>query len=549
MRRDRGTWYTPAELVERTLDEALARRVARTGSVCDPACGSGNFLVAAARRMRAAGRDPSEVARAIAGADLDPRAVALARIRLRLAVGGTRAAWRRSVRCTDSLRPETWCGTDDGAPRKFDAVVGNPPFLSPARRRTARSPGKARVLRERFHGVVSGNADTACGFLLLASELCAKGGRVVMVMPMSLLATADAAPTRMTVAERCSLRGCLVPPVHCFGGGVPTVVLVLERAPCRGRSVRVARILDDRAGAAVSVPAERIAGGAWGALGAALAGVPYVPEVAGRADACGALRDIATGTADFRQHFYGLKGRVQDGPLGATRRAGASASGCALPATTARKAAVVTVGSVDAARCLWGVRPIRLHRRAYIAPLADLRALGRMPELAPWTAERLVPKVLVATQTRAIEAWADAAGRALPCTPLVSIMPRDRADLWRVAAVLLSPPVAAVAWWRHAGAARSSSALKLSARQVLALPLPPHEAPWRRGAMLVRAWHARPLDAARRRAFAEAMCAAYGVRGAASGALVGWWTALVHPRSAEGPDAPRVLLNSPLSTR
>jgi hypothetical protein len=62
-RKTTGSYYTPSELVELVLDEALeplldraaqsedALRALLSLTVCDPACGSGHFLVAAARRI------------------------------------------------------------------------------------------------------------------------------------------------------------------------------------------------------------------------------------------------------------------------------------------------------------------------------------------------------------------------------------------------------------------------------------------------------------------------------------------------------------------
>ena len=69
-RRERGAFYTPPSLVAWILDRALPG--ART--VLDPACGTGHFLVAAARRL-------GDV-RAVRGSDVDPEAVRIARLRL-----------------------------------------------------------------------------------------------------------------------------------------------------------------------------------------------------------------------------------------------------------------------------------------------------------------------------------------------------------------------------------------------------------------------------------------------------------------------------------
>jgi hypothetical protein len=110
-RKKTGAYYTPSALTECLLDTALdplldsAVRQPEPESallaltVCDPACGSGHFLVAAARRIagrlatvRADGAEPSVddlaaamhdvVARCIYGVDLNPMAAELAKVSL-----------------------------------------------------------------------------------------------------------------------------------------------------------------------------------------------------------------------------------------------------------------------------------------------------------------------------------------------------------------------------------------------------------------------------------------------------------------------------------
>ena len=110
-RKTSGAYYTPAPLIDSLLDSALdplldeaeksddpeAALLALT--VCDPACGSGHFLVAAARRIaarlarvRAGDAEPSVldaqaamhdvVGRCIYGVDLNPMAAELAKVSL-----------------------------------------------------------------------------------------------------------------------------------------------------------------------------------------------------------------------------------------------------------------------------------------------------------------------------------------------------------------------------------------------------------------------------------------------------------------------------------
>ena len=124
-RKTTGSYYTPSSLIETLLDSALdpviddavkrgQEKAARAGepdaadavvaelldlTVCDPACGSGHFLVAAARRIakrvaavREGNPEPTVdtvrgamhevVARCIYGVDLNPMAVELAKVSL-----------------------------------------------------------------------------------------------------------------------------------------------------------------------------------------------------------------------------------------------------------------------------------------------------------------------------------------------------------------------------------------------------------------------------------------------------------------------------------
>lgn len=110
-RKTSGSYYTPSSLIDLVLDEALnpllderekdknPEQALLEMTVCDPACGSGHFLVAAARRIatrlasvRTGEADPTPtdiqtamhdvVARCIYGVDLNPMAAELAKVSL-----------------------------------------------------------------------------------------------------------------------------------------------------------------------------------------------------------------------------------------------------------------------------------------------------------------------------------------------------------------------------------------------------------------------------------------------------------------------------------
>jgi hypothetical protein len=173
--------------------------------------------------------------------------------------------------------------------------------------------------------------------------------------------------------------------------------------------------------------------------------------------------------------------------------------------------------------------------------VVDLVALGDAdPTLAAWTAARLVPKVVVATQTRVLEAAVDASGAWYPSVPTVALT-CDRTRLWHAAAVVLAPPISAWAFHRHAGAALSSQAIKLSARQVLLAPLPVDDEAWGRAARTLEGAASSAATGDRAgwlgalEQFAHEATAAYGLDTATAAAVRSWWFARVRA-SRETPE-------------
>jgi hypothetical protein len=246
-----------------------------------------------------------------------------------------------------------------------------------------------------------------------------------------------------------------------------------------------------------------------------LAAVQDLPEVALRTR--GTLGDLAEATADFRDQYYGLSGAVVDHPD--------DAPGLAR---------LVTSGLIDPARLHWGERPCRFNKVTYRHPRVDLDRLP--PHMQEWARRRLVPKVLVATQTRVLEAVVDADGALIPSVPVITVTAPSSAapDLWRIAALLCAPPTTLVAARRHLGAARNASALRLAASEVLALPLPADGDAWDLGAAFF-AEASRAAGAAEHRVLlrrsAEAMTEAFGLE--PDDPLVDWWQARL-PRAGTG---------------
>ena len=485
-RHGSGTYYTPDRLVAWVLDRALR---ADTRRVIDPACGAGAFLVPAVRRLAdLTGRAPAAVVADLHGTDLDPVAVAITRLLLRIAAPDIDPdVVVANVRVADGLAEVT-----DEPP--FDAVVGNPPFLGQLRRRTARASGSGPAAY----------TDTSALFLQRALARARPGGTVALVQPWSLLAARDAAPVRRAVTGAGAVTAFWSSSAPVFRGtDVATCVPVVEVAAAQDE----VPTWHDAAcvpGPRVAMPAEE-----WGPLVAPALGIPPV-RLRVAADPPRVVGDLATCTADFRDQYYGLVPYVREA--------------ADVPAGV-RTAPLVTSGLVDPATARWGSTPTRFARTAWTAPVVDLDALDAGPDeaLARWARTRLVPKVLVATQGRVIEAVVDEKGEWLPSVPVVTVAAPPQL-LYRVVSVLTAPPVVAHAAARYAGTGLSATALRLAAGQVATLPLPTDTAAWDEAAGHARAAHEAAHDsdddqrAKALRACAEAMCAAYD-----DDAALAWW--------------------------
>jgi predicted RNA methylase len=474
--------------------------------VADPACGTGNFLVAAhgraASALEACGLPRAEARTAavacLHGVDIDPDAVAMCREALVAAGGGGGSGLEtlvaRQIRCADGLAAGVLAA--DG----FDVVVGNPPFLGQLASATARRASDTASLRTRFGSAIAAYTDPAWVFLLAAVEAAAPGGRVALVQPASVLAARDAAPVRAAVASRAQLRTLWVPGARVFDADVDVVVPVLAV----GAGAAAVELRAGRSAVLVgTVAAPTPSAGSWAPLLAAAHAVP-APVLA----TDGRVGDIAEATADFRDQYYGLAGHVVERVEG----------------DDGEFPPVVTVGLIDPAASGWGRRPTRLHKQSWLHPRIDAAALAE--PLRAWVLRRQVPKVLVATQTRVPEALVDERGTTVGSVPVITVTPRrkDPEALWSIGAVLTCPPVAALARARHGGTGRNATALRLRAADVAALPLPADRHAWREGAGHLRSAHQAPSLEARRAALtavAESMTEAYGL--GADDPVVAWW--------------------------
>ena len=128
---------------------------------------------------------------------------------------------------------------------------------------------------------------------------------------------------------------------------------------------------------------------------------------------------------------------------------------------------------------------MRFGKRPWRAPVVALAALDDPDHPgATWARRQLVPKVLVASQTRVIEAAPDGQGRAIGLTPVISGVP-DGIDLAHLLAVLCSPVSTLAVVSAMAGSGLGRAGVRVSTSVLADLELPVHRAPWDEAAALL----------------------------------------------------------------
>lgn len=316
--------------------------------------------------------------------------------------------------CADALQRE-W------GDAQFDVVVGNPPFLNQLSRATTRG-GRSQLGGGPY-------ADAAAEFLALAVRLARPGGRVGLVLPQSLMSARDATAIRAAVDERAALRWMWWADTLMFDANVRVWAGVWEVGGARGEVRRAFGPSFDPV-PAMTMPST------WSALLTGTTVATHDGPVLG---------DIAHFTVDFRDQYYGLVGAVGDDVEGPP---------------------LITCGVIDPGVCRWGERPVRFAKQQYAAPRVALDRLS--PALQRWAHDRLVPKILIANQTKVIEAVHDERGEWLPSVPVITCTTDDPS---RVLAVLSSP--AANEWVRHhaAGSGLSANTVRLNPRLLASIPL------------------------------------------------------------------------------
>ena len=432
-RSKRGAFYTPPDFAAAAVDAALAGAELPEFTV-DPACGGGVFLLEILDRLVGGGIAPAKAIASVAGLEIDRGAAETARLALR--------AWQLYHGIAQPVAPNIVVSDSlDRWPRFWpdvDLVIGNPPFASPLK--SGAIPESAAAYRSHHSEVLGPYADLAAIHLWRASQVLHDGGRLAFVAPVSIANARDTGRMWERFEAEADAKSVLIPETNPFDASVRVFVPVFE---IRRQAESHRRSLSHAVGEAL--------------------GLPNLPSVVGAEP----LASICSATSGFRDEFYGLAEFVAEEPDTADLSNGDLVK-------------LVTVGSVDPMECSWGVTPTKFAKAKWNRPVVDPSKLDG--KVARFVAGQRSPKVLVATQTKILEAVLDPVGDLVGVTPTI-VVTTDRPA--HVVAVLMAPPVNAIAVQRWFGTGLSEVALRPTASTLLELPLPPDTSKWDEAAALI----------------------------------------------------------------
>lgn len=179
-RKARGAFFTPDGITAHLAEWALRDP---SDSVLEPSAGEAAFLIAAVERLRGLGATEPLVH----GIELHRPSAQIARDLVHQAGGDAR------IRVSDFFRTE--------ASPRFDAVIGNPPFIR-YQDWTGDQRDRARFAALQQGVPLTGLASSWAAFVVHAAAHLKPGGRLGMVLPAELLSVNYAAPVRQFLLER-----------------------------------------------------------------------------------------------------------------------------------------------------------------------------------------------------------------------------------------------------------------------------------------------------------------------------------------------------------
>ena len=231
-----GQYFTPRPLID-AITFCIAPKIGET--ICDPACGTGGFLLSAYEYIRSSTPRMSSKQRshitnyALRGVELVEEVARLSTMNLLLHGVEAQRGGDLPIRCEDSLRNPPEC--------QFDIVMTNPPFGTRGsitytkEERSTPAHDDLTVVRADFW---EQTANKQLNFLQHVYTLLRPGGRAAIVIPDNVLFERGAGTRiRRHLLEHCNVHTLLRLPSGLFyASGVKANVLFFDRL--HGEQVR-----------------------------------------------------------------------------------------------------------------------------------------------------------------------------------------------------------------------------------------------------------------------------------------------------------------------
>ncbi|PPK83917.1 adenine-specific DNA-methyltransferase [Neolewinella xylanilytica] len=185
----RGGYYTPAPIAQFIADWAIR---AKSDHVLEPSCGDGNFIEAALVRLRNLGLNPGDLNGQLTGVELIKEEASKT-----LARGKAAGLKTGNIKNQDFF---SFVAAQKAEGAKYDVVIGNPPFI-----RYQNFPAKHRDLAISLMNEMGLSPNKMTNiwvpFLVVASSLLNREGRLGMVIPAELFQVKYAQETRVFLSN------------------------------------------------------------------------------------------------------------------------------------------------------------------------------------------------------------------------------------------------------------------------------------------------------------------------------------------------------------
>ena len=230
-----GGVYTPqyiASFFAKYLKKNMSIEKFVDSTVIDPACGSGIFLRAVLEQKLLAKEEIGETTTngidmdTVLGVDIDPNAVAAARLSLALLHLAAYSELPDAVPVVTDDSLIRFAPSTDEVNGQYDAVLVNPPFVRIERQNTV----WRNAVADHMNGIGKGKLDTYLAFVALSIRALRPGGFGCFVLPQNLLTSHNLKSVRNWIRDEAWIRVIAdLSAIQVFKANVYVVLLIVQR--------------------------------------------------------------------------------------------------------------------------------------------------------------------------------------------------------------------------------------------------------------------------------------------------------------------------------